>query len=68
MKLKVLREDIEHHVHEEETEMFPDATKFLGESRLAELGVQLEARKKQLEKKFPAEPPSRKPEIVHAAK
>jgi|SRR5579863_3992355 len=50
MKIKVLLEGVEHHVKEEETEMFPDAKKFLGESRLMELGAELEARKQQLEK------------------
>jgi hemerythrin superfamily protein len=49
MKIKVLREDVEHHVKEEETEMFPDAKRFLGEKRLMELGGELEARKQQLE-------------------
>ena len=48
MKIKVLKEDVEHHVKDEEGEMFPDAKKFLGEKRLAELGAQLEARKKEL--------------------
>ena len=36
MKIKVLKEDVEHHVKEEEGEMFPDAKKFLGEKRLIE--------------------------------
>lgn len=48
MKIKVLKEDLEHHVIDEEGEMFLDAKKFLGEKRLAELGAQLEARKKEL--------------------
>ena len=48
MKVKVLREDVEHHVKDEETEMFPDARKFLGEKRLMELGTELEARKQYL--------------------
>jgi hemerythrin superfamily protein len=49
MKVKVLKEDVEHHVKEEEGEMFPDARKFLGEGKLVELGAQLEARKQELE-------------------
>ena len=49
MKIKVLKEDVEHHVKEEEDEMFPDAKKFLGETRLVELGAQLDARKQQLQ-------------------
>jgi len=48
MKVKVLKEDVEHHVKDEEGEMFPDARKFLGEKRLMELGTELEARKQYL--------------------
>jgi hemerythrin superfamily protein len=55
MKVKVLKEDVEHHVKDEETEMFPDARKFLGEQRLMELGAELEARKQYLEEN-PASP------------
>jgi hemerythrin-like domain-containing protein len=55
MKIKVLREDVEHHVKEEESEMFPDAKKFLGEKHLMELGAELEARKEELAK----DPPSK---------
>lgn len=47
-KVKVLKEDVEHHVKEEEGEMFPDARQFLGKARLMELGAELEARKVQL--------------------
>jgi hemerythrin superfamily protein len=50
MKVKVLKEDVEHHVKDEEGEMFPDAKKFLGESQLMELGAKMGARKEQLEK------------------
>ncbi len=56
MKIKVLKEDVEHHVKDEESEMFPDAKRFLGESRLAELGAHLEARKHQIENNFVSEP------------
>jgi iron-sulfur cluster repair protein YtfE (RIC family) len=58
MKIKVLKEDVEHHVKEEEGEMFPDAKKFLGESRLVEVGAQLEARKQELENNLASKPAS----------
>jgi len=68
MKIKVLREDVEHHVKEEETEMFPDAKKFLGEKRLMELGAQLEARKQQLEKGPASKPAINNHSASHPAK
>ena len=43
-KMTVLKELIEHHVEEEEKEMFPDAEKKLGASRLEELGAEMEER------------------------
>ena len=49
MKIKVLKEDVEHHVKEEESEMFPDAKEYLGEKRLAALGEQMNTRKLELE-------------------
>src|ERR1700691_958967 len=48
MKVKVLKEDVEHHVKDEETKKLPAARKFLGEKRLMELGTELEARKQYL--------------------
>jgi hemerythrin superfamily protein len=48
-KVKVLQEDVEHHVKEEEGEMFPDAKKFLGNERLQTLGEHIAARKAELE-------------------
>lgn len=50
-KLKVMGENVDHHVEEEETEMFPKAEKIFSESELEELGQQLEAEKKAYGKK-----------------
>ena len=47
-KLKVLRDDVEHHVTEEEGEMFPDARKFLGKEKLQALGEKIAAMKAEL--------------------
>jgi hemerythrin superfamily protein len=68
MKVKVLKEDVEHHVKDEEGEMFPDAQKFLGETRLVQLGAELEARKLQLEKKPAGKPASASHGATRSAK
>src|SRR5207253_6292586 len=47
-KAKVLKDLVEHHAEEEETEMFPRARKALGMARLRELGLELRIRKEQL--------------------
>jgi iron-sulfur cluster repair protein YtfE (RIC family) len=47
-RVKVLKELIEHHLEEEEKEMFPKAAKLLGKVRLEELGQQMEERRRQL--------------------
>ena len=49
-KLKVLMEDIEHHVQEEEGEMFPKVEKVFDESQLEELGKKLEQEKQNYKK------------------
>ena len=49
-KLKVLMEDITHHVQEEEGEMFPDVEKVLGAAELEELGARMEEEKKNFMK------------------
>ena len=44
-KLTELRDSVEHHVEEEEGEMFPKAEQVLGQSRLQELGRQMQQMK-----------------------
>jgi iron-sulfur cluster repair protein YtfE (RIC family) len=44
-KVKVVIESVEHHVVEEEEEMFPDAEKILGIKKLEELSARIEQRK-----------------------
>jgi hemerythrin-like domain-containing protein len=53
-RAKVLKELIEHHIEEEEQEMFKDAKKLLSKAELNELGAQMEARKAQLLMKLKA--------------
>jgi hemerythrin-like domain-containing protein len=45
-KLAELRENVEHHVEEEENEMFPRAEQILGQHRLEEMGNQMQQMKK----------------------
>ena len=49
-KLKVLQENVEHHVEEEEGEMFTGARKVLSKEQTEELGLRLEAAKKEQKK------------------
>lgn len=46
--MKVLQEDTEHHVKDEETEMFPKVKQGMDKGRLADLGQRLEQMKAQL--------------------
>src|SRR5205807_4333661 len=48
-KAKLLKELIEHHAGEEETQMFPKARKVIGNDELRELGRQIQERKLQLQ-------------------
>ena len=50
-KLKVLQENVEHHVEEEEGEMFKSARKVLSEEQAKELGARMEAAKTEEKKK-----------------
>lgn len=40
-RVKVVKELLEHHIEEEETDMFPKAKKLLGKSKLDQLGDQM---------------------------
>ena len=44
-RAKVVKELLEHHIEEEETEMVPQAKKLLGKALLEELGAEMEAMK-----------------------
>lgn len=48
-KLKVLQENVEHHVEEEEGEMFQKARQVLSEDDINQLGAQMEEEKKRLQ-------------------
>ena len=47
-RVKVLKELLEHHIEEEESDMFPQARKLLGKRRLEELGEEMQALRKTL--------------------
>jgi hemerythrin-like domain-containing protein len=48
-KLKVLQENVEHHVEEEEEEMFQKARQVLSEEEINTLGARMEEEKKRLQ-------------------
>jgi len=54
VRAKVLKDLIEHHVEEEEGEMFPDMQKEMGGDALDKLGMQVERRMPQLEREAAA--------------
>lgn len=49
-RVKVVKELLEHHIEEEETDMFPHAKKLLGKAKLDELGAQMEVLRASLKK------------------
>ena len=53
-KLKVLMEDITHHVQEEEGEMFPKIEEIFDEATLEELGAEMEKEKQSFKKSYAA--------------
>ena len=48
-KLSVMKENVEHHIEEEEDEMFSKAREVLDDDALSQLGDRMAARKKELE-------------------
>jgi hemerythrin-like domain-containing protein len=44
----IMQTSPEHHIEEEETDMFPQASKLLGKQKLLELGAEMEALQKTL--------------------
>ncbi|MDT7689637.1 MAG: hypothetical protein QOE46_2396 [Acidobacteriota bacterium] len=53
-KVKVLKENVEHHVEEEEGEMFQKAREVLSEDDINRLGAEMEELKKQLQQQIKA--------------
>jgi hemerythrin superfamily protein len=52
-KVKVMQENVDHHVEEEEEKMFPQARKLFKDEELEMLGEQVEQRKRQEQMQYP---------------
>jgi iron-sulfur cluster repair protein YtfE (RIC family) len=48
-KLTVMKENVEHHMEEEESDMFPKARTVFDEDELEDLGTRMQERKEQLQ-------------------
>lgn len=53
-RVKVCKELLEHHIEEEESEMFPEARELFDDARLDEMGQQMAALKTRLKKELAA--------------
>ena len=53
-RLNELKESVQHHVEEEEGELFPKSKEVLGEQKLAEIGRKIEQLKKKADPTFRA--------------
>jgi hemerythrin superfamily protein len=53
-RVKVCKELLEHHIEEEEQEMFPQAQELLGETRLDELGQAMQDMKTRMKRELTA--------------
>lgn len=66
-KATVLRELVEHHIREEEGEMFPQARRLMSDAQLRELGEAMETRKETLEARWPSGVKKAPPAKMNAA-
>lgn len=53
-RAKVCKELLEHHLEEEESEMFPQAREMFDAAQLEDMGKQMEALRSRMKKEFAA--------------